>query len=196
MFAFLSLGFQNTFAQQTDTVKHQWYIPTSAVLQHAGSIGYFSAGVGYKLNNSGKSTLDLLYGFVPAKFGGDLNVITAKFAWRPLKINIKDWAQINPINPGVFLSYHAGSKFDSTWDDDNYPVGYYWWSTAFRPHVSLSTEVKLDTKKILPKLKIKSLSIYSEFNTNELYGISYFLNPRDLNITSIFKLGIGTRVEF
>ena len=194
--AFLLIGYQHSFAQSENQEKHHWYVPTSAVLQHAGSIGFFSTGVGYKLNNSGKSTLDLLYGFVPAKFGGDLNVVSAKFAWRPFKINMKDWAQIHPANPRFFLSYHAGGDFDSRWDDDEYPDGYYWWSTAFRPHLSLSTEIKFNTKKLLPNLKIKSISLYSEFNTNELYAISYFQNHHDLDITGIFKLGIGTRVEF
>ncbi|MFC5283358.1 hypothetical protein [Pedobacter alpinus] len=194
--ALLFFGLKYSYAQTADTVKHKWFIPTSAVLQHAGSIGYFSTGIGYKLNKRGKSTLDLLYGFVPAKFGGDLSLITAKFAWRPFKINVKDWAQIYPVNPGVFLSYHAGGDFDTKWDDDNYPDGYYWWSTALRPHISISTELKLDAKKLVPNLRIKYISLYSEFNTNELYGISYFLNPRDLNITGIFKLGIGTRVTF
>lgn len=187
---------QFTYAQELESEKHKWYVPTSAVLQHAGSIGMFSLGAGYKLNNSGKSTLDISYGYVPAKYGGDLNILAAKFAYRPYSIRIKNWGTLYPTNPGVFLSYHAGGDFDSRWDDDEYPDGYYWWSTAFRPHVSLSTEFKLDAIKLLPKLGVKSISIYSEFNTNELYGISYFQNSHDLDITGIFKLGIGTRVEF
>lgn len=194
--ALLTLSVQFAYAQNAEVQKRSWYVPSSAVLQHAGSIGFFSAGAGFKLNKSGKSTLDLTYGYVPAKFGGDLNIIAAKFAYRPYGIKIKNWGVLYPTNPGVFLSYHAGGDFDSTWDDDEYPKGYYWWSTAFRPHISLSTEFKLDAKKLLPNLRVKSISLYSEFNTNELYGISYFQNPHDLNITGIFKLGIGTRVEF
>ncbi|WP_442795473.1 hypothetical protein [Pelobium manganitolerans] len=187
----------SVFAQNTtSTVRHHWYVPRSAVLQHAGSIGYFSVGASYKLNKSGNSTLDFTYGYVPVKFGGDLNIITTKFTYRPYHFKIKDWGTLYPTNPGIFFSYHAGGDYDSTWDDDNYPKGYYWWSTAIRPHISLSTELKLNARKLLPNLHIKSLSLYSEFNTNELYAISYFQNPRDLNLTGIFKLGLGTRVEF
>lgn len=196
LFALLLLCVQLGYAQDSAIKKQKWFIPTSAVLQHAGSIGMFSLGAGYKLSDSGNSTLDIAYGYIPAKYGGDLNIITAKFAYRPYGIKIKNWGTLYPTNPGAFLTYHGGGNFDSSWDDDEYPKGYYWWSTAFRPHVSLSTEFKLDAKKLLPNLGIKSLSFYSEFNTNELYGISYFQNPHDLNITRIFKLGIGTRVEF
>ncbi|HEX7365748.1 MAG TPA: hypothetical protein VF273_01565 [Pelobium sp.] len=196
LFAVLYLCAQLGYAQDLETKEHKWYVPSSVVLQHAGSIGMFNLAAGYKLNKSGKSTLDIGYGYVPAKYGGDLNILSAKFAYRPYGIRIKNWGTLYPTNPGVFLTYHAGGDFDSTWDDDDYPKGYYWWSTAFRPHISLSTEFKLDAKKLLPNLGVKSISIYSEFNTNELYGISYIQNSHDLDITGIFKLGIGTRVEF
>ena len=196
LFALLLLSAHLSYAQDSGVKKHKWFVPTSTVFQHAGSIGMFSLGAGYKINSSGKSTLDISYGYVPAKYGGDLNVLAAKFAYRPYGIKIKNWGTLYPTNPGVFLSYHAGGDFDSRWDDDNYPDGYYWWSTAFRPHISLSTEFKLDAKKLLPNLGVKSISLYSEFNTNELYAISYIQNSHDLDITGIFKLGIGTRVEF
>lgn len=194
--AFVIFAFHFAKAQDLPVKKHKWYVPSSAILQHAGSIGFFSVGTGYKLNNSGNSTLDIAYGYVPAKYGGDLNIVTAKFTYRPYGFKIKDWGTLYPTNPGVFLTYHAGGDFDSKWDDDEYPDGYYWWSTAFRPHISLSTEFKLDAKKLLPNLGVKAISLYSEFNTNELYAISYFQNPRDLDITGIFKLGIGARIEF
>lgn len=195
-FAALFLCVKFCYAQDSAIKKHNWYLPTSTILQHAGSIGMFSFGAGYKLNNSGKSTLDIAYGYVPENYGGDLSILSAKFAYRPYGIKIKNWGTLYPTNPGVFLTYHGGSDYDSTWDDNEYPKGYYWWSTAFRPHISLSTEFKLDAKKLLPNLGVKSISVYSEFNTNELYAVSYFQNPRDLDITGIFKLGIGTRVEF
>ena len=196
LFGFAVCGFQFAKAQELRVEKHKWYVPTSALLQHAGSIGFFSVGVGYKLNDGGKSTLDIGYGYVPAKYGGDLNIISAKFIYRPYGIKIRNWGTLYPTNAGAFLTYHAGSEFDSKWDDDDYPKGYYWWSTAFRPHIALSTEFKLDAKNLLPTQGIKAISLYSEFNTNELYAISYFQNPRDLDLTEIFKLGIGVRIEF
>ena len=190
----LFIGFSAAKAQ--DTTKRHWLVPSSVVIQHAGSIGYFSVSAGYYLNKSHNMSLDLGYGYVPAKFGGDLNIVSGKFIWRPFSFDVKDWGSIRPFNPGFMLSYHAGSDFDSSWDDDEYPEGYYWWSTAIRPHILFGTEIVLNAKKIFPKTKLKSLTLYSEFNTNELYAVSYFQNRHDLTLRKIFKLGLGARIAF
>jgi hypothetical protein len=195
LFASLLLFNVSLFGEEK-AKKRSFWIPKNVTLQHAGSIGYFSAGFGYNLNKSGKSTLDFMYGNVPESKGGDLNIFTTKFAWRPFNIPIKDWAIIHPINPGIFISYHRGKNFDSKWDDVNYPKGYYWWSTAIRPHISFTTEVKIDAKKILKNTKIKHISFYNEINTNELYFISYIQNNRTLSLTQVFKLGLGAKVYF
>ncbi|WP_304065931.1 hypothetical protein [Pedobacter glucosidilyticus] len=184
-----------TAQQDTMQTKH-WLIPKSVITQYAGSIGYLSAGVGYNLNKSGNSTLDIHYGHVPASKGGSLHIVTAKFAYRPFHVKINQHTTLSPLNPGFFLSYHAGSNFDSTWDDNNYPKGYYWWSTAFRPHLSLSTELSLKSEKKLKSIGIKKLSFYSEFNTNELYFVSLFQNSTYLKLHDIFKLGFGSRIYF
>lgn len=194
---FMLLFLAQTAKAQEDSIRPKhWIIPKSAITQYAGSIGFFSAGIGYNVNRSGNSTLDLHYGHVPASKGGSLHIITAKFAYRPFHIKINNNTTLSPLNPGFFLSYHAGSNFDSTWDDDNYPKGYYWWSTAFRPHISLSNELSFKSEKILKLTGIKKLSFYSEFNTNELYFVSFFQNSRYLGLNDIFKLGFGTRIYF
>lgn len=191
LFAFIFIMWGRTSAQFPKEL-----IPTSAVVQYAGSIGYLSAGIGYELFHNERGSLDLMYGRVPEKKGGKLDILAVKFAYRPIEVKLNNWANLYPINPGVFVSYHLGPKFNFQWDKDVYEKGYYWWSSALRPHVSLGTEVKLNTSKVLPSLRLKSLSFYSEFNTNELYLISYFQNTDGLSLTDIFKLGIGMRIEF
>ncbi|TQM52427.1 hypothetical protein BDE36_4243 [Arcticibacter tournemirensis] len=171
-------------------------IPKDVIVQHAGSIGYFSVGAGYRLFKNKRGNLDFNYGFVPENKGGTLHIISAKFVYRPFEIKLKDWAKLYPLNPGAFVSYHYGKEFDFYWDKSQYDEGYYWWSSAIRPHISFSNEIKLDSKKLFGSGKIKSLSIYSEFNTNDLYMVSYVLNTKDLSLTDIFKLGIGIRLGF
>jgi hypothetical protein len=170
-------------------------IPKDVTIQHAGSIGFMSAGFGYPVFKNKRGHLDFNYGFVPEKRGGELHVLSAKFNYRPWEIQLTDGIKFYPANPGFFVSYHLGPQFDLYWDKDTYEDGYYWWSTALRPHLSLSTEVKLDTQKFLKTDKIKGISIYSEVNTNELYMVSYFQNVGALSITDIFKFGIGLRVH-
>lgn len=169
-------------------------VPKEAVIQYAGSIGYLSAGAGYHLFKNKRGSLDFHYGFVPKAKGGDLHIVSAKFAYRPVEIRLKKLGSIYPVNPGVFLSYHFGKEFDLHWDKSQYEEGYYWWSSALRPHLSISNELKLDAIKLLRGSKIRSVSIYSEFNTNELYLISYLQNMSGLHLTDIFKLGFGLKI--
>ncbi len=171
-------------------------IPKTAIIQYAGSIGYLSAGAGYPLFKNKRGNLDFNYGFVPAGKGGPLHIASIKFAYRPIEIKLKDWGRIYPLNPGAFLSYHFGKEFDLHWDKSQYEKGYYWWSSALRPHISVSNELKLNGKKLFRGSKINSLSIYSEFNTNELYMVSYLQNMGGLGLSDIFKLGFGVRLGF
>ena len=182
---------------QTDSLqlKKSFWIPRGAVFQHGGSIGFLSAAISYNINKSGTGTLDFYYGNVPRSKGGTLNILASKVMWRPFKIKLGQDIVFHPFNPGIFLSYHMGRNFDATWDDNEYPKGYYWWSTAFRPHIAIANELKFRTGKFTNN-SIKYVSIYNEFNTNELYLISYLQNIHDLNLHKIFKLGLGIRAYF
>lgn len=170
-------------------------VPDNAVLQYGGSIGYGSIGGGYDLFK-GKGNLDLIYGFVPKSKGGTLHIATAKFAYRPLKINVKKVAAVYPLNPGVFLSYHAGKQFNLTWDEEQYPDGYYWWSPALRTHLSLSSELRLNTRQLFHDPGIKQVGLYYELNTNDLYAASWFQNRKTMSFYDIVKSGFGIRIYF
>ena len=54
----------------TDTIHYRprWFLPRHAKIQYAGSIGFFSAGAGYRLWEVYEPTL--LYGFLSENFGG------------------------------------------------------------------------------------------------------------------------------
>ncbi len=171
-------------------------IPDDIIVQHAGSIGFISAGVGYEIFKNKKGNIDLLYGYVPESKGGTLHIITSKFAYRPFQFKIGKWGTIYPLNPGIFVSYTIKRGLSITWDKDQYPKGYYWWPEAIRLHPSLSNELYLKADHLLPKARIKAVILYSEFNTNDLYLISWVNNQRALSLTDIFKLGYGIRVKF
>ncbi|WP_235048413.1 hypothetical protein [Arcticibacter svalbardensis] len=194
--SFLMVAASLMLATRSSAQFPKFLIPKSVVSQYAGSIGFVSVGAGYELFKNDRGSLDFNYGYIPKNKGGVLHILAAKFAYRPIEIKVNKWAKLYPVNPGAFISYHFGPQFDTQWDKDTYEKGYYWWSTAVRPHISIGTELKLDAKKILPSLGVKALRVYSEFNTNELYLISYYQNVGSLSITDIFKLGFGVRVDF
>ncbi len=171
-------------------------IPDHAIVQFAGSIGYFSGGIGYDLFKNERGNLDFNYGFVPGSKGGVLNIATVKFAYRPWAIKVGDWAKIYPVNPGLFVTYTFHDELSYKFSLDQYPKNYYYWSEAIRPHLSVSNEIELNAQKILRGTKIKAVSIYSEFNTNDYYVINYFQNMSALHVADIFQLGIGLRIKF
>lgn len=171
-------------------------IPQTALVQHAGSIGYNTIGIGYNLFGNKLGSLDLTYGHVPKSKGGKLDIFAAKFAYRPINVKLGEFGVLNVINPGAFISYHPGGKFHTTLDRDQYPAGYYWWSSAVRFHLSASTELRVNTPKKWSRTGIEQISVYSEFNTNELYAVSWFINREHLPLRDIFKLGFGVKAYF
>ncbi len=187
--AFIILYSANVQAQK-------FLIPRTATIQRAGSIGYNSFGVGYNLFGNKRGSLDLAWGYVPESKGGRQDIFAAKFAYRPVRIKLKDFGELNLANPGVFVTHHPGGKFHTTLNKDQYPAGYYWWSSAVRFHISASTELKINTPKRLVKTGVEHLAVYGEFNTNELYAVSWFKNRDHLPLRDIFKLGFGVKAYF
>ncbi|RZK38450.1 MAG: hypothetical protein EOO90_22215 [Pedobacter sp.] len=166
--------------------------PDQVNLQYAGSIGYISGGIGYNFFKE-KTALSFHYGFVPESEGGWMSIFTAKFEYKPFSIKIKDKIVIHPFNPVFFPSYTSGDNFDYQFDTNQYRKGYYFWSSALRLHLGAGTEIKILNNK---KAAFKSVSIYAEANTNDLYAISWFENRTSTPVYAMFKLGYGMRLNF
>lgn len=174
-------------AQRSDALK-----PDFIVLQHAGSIGFISTGIGYSVFKE-KGRASLHYGFVPKPLGGPLNILSAKVFFEPLSLPVWHRVTMNPIDFGIMGSYHYGSGYESRWPSDQYPEGYYWWNPAIRVHVGMESSVTIRFKKDHP---LRSASAYIEFNTNELYLVSYLQNTRTIRFMDIVKIGTGARLYF
>lgn len=167
-------------------------IPDFGVVQYAGSIGYFSVGAGYDIFKD-KGRMSLHYGYTPPAKGGPLNIIATKFFYEPFIINITDKVVLQPADIGLMISYHAGNNFSTSWPSHRYPEGYYWWKTSLRLHLALESSFTLifDDKSFF-----KKFTGYAEFNTNELYVVSYVTNSHALSFADIIKIGIGARLNF
>jgi len=166
-------------------------IPDYINIQYGGSIGYMSGGIGYYFFNE-KTTASVHYGFVPESEGGSINILTTKFDYKPFSIKLGKDLIFKPINPVVFVSYTLGRNFDKEFDPDQYPDGYYWWSTALKIHLGFSTELKILGSD---KSTIKAVSVYAETNTNDLYAVSWFENRTTTSFTKIFFWGYGVRLH-
>jgi hypothetical protein len=193
---FLLIILHLAFSRQGSAQKLRFLIPDGVIVQHAGSIGYFSGGINYDLFNNHKGSLDVMFGVVPESKGGGFTTLNTKFAYRPFEIKINDWLIVHPLNPGAFFSYTLDKDFDLTWDKGQYLKGYYYWSEALHFHISFGSEIKLLTTGLRASTKVKSLTFYYEVNTNEMYIVNYVQNKKALSVTDIFKAGIGIKASF
>jgi len=166
--------------------------PDQVGIQYAGSIGYASFGIGYNLFKE-KTALSFHYGYVPEVKGGELHIAAVKFEYKPFAIAIGKQLIFHPFNPVVFLSYTIGKNFAFKFDKDQYMDDYYFWSPALREHLGFSSELKILGDK---SSKIKSISLYTESNTNDLYMVSWYANRTTIPIYKIFHLGFGVRMNF
>lgn len=165
-------------------------LPDHATFQHAGSIGFVSAGFGYQLSR--KTALTIHYGFVPKSRGGELNIVAGKILYNTYSFRISRNLTFDPFRAGLMLSYHFGREFRTRWPSYRYPEGYYWWKTSLRAHLVTQTSLTFQ----LEGKRVHSVTGYIEFNTNELYFISYLKNRHALSLADIIKAGYGVRINF
>lgn len=183
-----------SFAQEELPVEksRKWYMPDHLKLQFAGNIGFMSGGPGYLSRNKTLET-DVLFGFLPQKFGGDaLVTLTAKTTYSPWRIALKNNYYVVPFSLGFYLSYTFGPQFDSKWPS-YYPAGYYWWATSFRPGAYFGGKVGRD---IVVRKRKRGLELYYELGTYDLILISYAQNPKYLSPGKIVNLAFGVKMGF
>lgn len=186
---FLSVA---AFAQeaQIEEKRPKWFVPNHFKLQFAGNIGFMSGGPGYASKNKTLET-DLMFGFLPRKFGGDaLITITAKTTYSPWRIPLKNTYYIAPFSLGAYLSYTFGSQFDSKWPS-YYPSGYYWWATSIRPAAYIGGKVGRDFKVNRQR---KTFELYYELGSYDLLMISYIQNREYLKLSDIVNLSFGLKM--
>jgi len=159
-------------------------------VQYAGSLGYANVGAGYDVFNQ-KGRLSFHYGYLPTGKGGSFHIAAAKLMYSPFSAKaFHEKLVIRPLDFGTFVSYHFGSRFASRWSPWRYPEGYYWWRTSLRIHLAFEQSLTYTFKES----SIQSVAFYSEWNTNELYLVSYLQNTKSLDLPDIFQLGLGVRV--
>jgi hypothetical protein len=168
----------------------KWYIPDHLKMQFAGNIGFISGGPGYLSRNKTLET-DLLFGFMPKKYGGDaLVTITGKTTYSPWRIPVKNASYIVPFSIGAYLSYTFGPQFDTKWPS-YYPSGYYWWATSFRPGAFVGGKIGHEITSVKRR---KGLELYYELGSYDLLMISYVQNTKYLKLSDIISLSLGVKM--
>ncbi|MCU0422694.1 MAG: hypothetical protein MUC81_07760 [Bacteroidia bacterium] len=173
IFISLSAGAQRTFY---------------GVGQYAGSIGYFSIGVGVTSKKQ-KAHHELLFGHTPKEFGGPLDKLTYKYSWYPFSIKLSKHSDFYPINPTLFAALNFGDRFGLQQSYKKYDHDYYWWSPGLRFHGGIN--MAFSTTSLFKKTKT---IFYLEANTNDRYITTYYDNTGNMGLGDLFYLGLGIKV--
>jgi hypothetical protein len=191
LFFMLGLFLSSGYAATLDRVKP--FLPDHCKLQFAGSIGFLSTGIGYTFLNN-RIDLELYYGFVPS-FAGNyfLHSVTLKNGYHFLRKKLKHTWSITPLSIGLFTNYAFGDQF-YLFLPKNYPDGYFFWSSALRCHIFLGTDMEKTLSR--PFMCIRQVGGYLEFNSNDLYLVSFFGNIDYFSILDIIRMGMGMKISF
>jgi len=148
--------------------------------QYAGSIGKFSAGIGWNYGKDHWET-DLLLGFIPKNTDRHaMATLTLKQNYLPWKVPVHEQFVFEPLNCGLFLNTLLDDDF---WvkEPDRYPNGYYGFSTKVRIHVFLGERITYKFKQ--QNIFAESVSFFYELSTSDLYLINAvansYLKPKD-----------------
>jgi hypothetical protein len=164
--------------------------PHFVVTQFEGSSGALSLGFGYNVFK-GKARASIQYGVVP-KDNVSISVLSAKFFVRPVTLTIWNRIRMNPVDFGVISSFNYGSSFKNKQDAPD-PAISYWWQPAFRNHFGMESSMTYQFPK---DHTLRSITGYIEFNTNELYFVSFIRNLDEVRFQDVVKIGTGARISF
>ncbi|WP_085536563.1 hypothetical protein [Massilibacteroides vaginae] len=159
--------------------------------QYAGSIGKYSAGLGWSYGKDHWET-DLLLGYIPKNTDRHaMATLTLKQNYLPWKIPVYEQFVFEPLNCGLFLNTLLDSDF---WvkEPDRYPKGYYGFSTKVRIHVFMGERITYKFKR--QDLYVKSVSLFYELSTSDLYLINAFTNSY-LKPKDYLSLAFGVKVQ-
>lgn len=172
-----------SYENRVNRLESHWnaIIPQYFKIQYAGSMGFMSAGTGWRYA-SNKLETDVLVGFLP-KYD-DTNykfTLTFKQNYMPWSLQTRyDRVSVEPLACGLYVNSILDDRFWKS-EPDRYPSDYYKFSTRIRLNLFLGQRITID---LTGKSKIhRSVTLFYELSTCDLYFISAvtnsYLKPKD-----------------
>lgn len=168
-------------------------IPTHAVVQNAGNMGLVSAGLGWDYGNE-KWETQLLFGYIPP-YESNRGKLTSTIKQNFIPWNVslgQGWA-LEPLTSSLYINTVYGSEFWRS-QPSRYPAKYYQFlSTKFRLNIALGQRI---TRTCFPSRKVglKSISLFYEVSTCDIYVRSFFIGS-DTPWTSLIGLSLGLKFQ-
>lgn len=168
-------------------------IPTQHVIQFCGNMGIVSAGIGWDYGKHRQWETHLLLGVIPKYDSRRVKItMTLKQNYIPWSVYINDGWSMEPLQCGLYLNTVFGHDF-WTKQPTKYESGYYPFSTRLRPNVFVGERF---TKSIPNNRRkyIKSLSLFYELSTNDIY-IMHYVHTGSIGFWDLFGLSIGIKAQ-
>lgn len=188
---------QNGYDRRIEKYQNQWIklIPTHTKMQYAGGMGLISLGAGWDYGKNNQWETDVFLGFLP-RYSTKENKITftLKQNYIPWKVDLgkdNDFF-LEPMACGLYINTILNGDFWVS-EPDKYPNGYYSFSTRMRFNIYIGQRIgyKIPENK---RFFAKSISLFYELSTNDLYMVSAFSNPY-LKPTDYLRLSFGVKFQ-
>ncbi len=188
-----TLTAQTTYEQRVERYTSAWnkIIPRYTKLQYAGSMGMFSAGVGWNYGRNHWET-DFLLGFVPRNADRHaMMTVTLKQNYLLTQIPLYKNLSFEPLACGLYLNTLLDDDF---WvkNPDKYPKGYYTFSTRIRAHVFIGQRFTLNLNT--EKARNRAITFFYELSSCDLYLINAFTNNY-LKPSDYLSLSFGLKLQ-
>lgn len=183
------------YEKRVDSYQTLWnkLIPNYTKMQFAGGMGLLSFGTGWDYGKNDQWETDVFLGFLP-KFDSDKFRITftLKQNFIPWKLDLGKNFSMDPLSCSFYVNTIFGNEYWMS-EPDKYPDNYYRFSTKMRFNLSLGQRF---TYTIPPEKRrsSKSITVFYELGTNELYIISAAGNSY-LKPTDYIKLSLGVKFQ-
>jgi hypothetical protein len=170
--------------QSKSSTPVRWYTPHFIPIQFAGNIGFLSAGVGYEARKQNYQ-LAIVYGFVPAKFGGvSVHSFTAKNSFPIHRFFIDKNRTIIPYG-AIGLNVEVGGRSFLTLPD-NMPAGYY----DFPKSTHLIGSVGAKYRHTMDRPSVNAVEVFAEITTVDAY-VWYKTMSDDVKWRQILSGAVG-----
>lgn len=184
----------NTESIRTKELKRTAFslVPSSYMVQYAGSIGLLSTGAGWDYGRSKQWSTDFLVGYVP-KYDTDRPklTLTLRQSYTPWKIRLNKQLTYHPLRTGAYLNTTLGKQF---WykEPDKYPNSYYRFSTRLRINIFAGQDFSYKIKS--SSSYFEGIKFYYDLHTSDLYLISRVQN-KYLKFDDYIGLALGVKLQ-
>lgn len=168
------------------------FVPDTYTLQHGGSIGLVSVGLGWDYGRSSQWSTEGLMGYVPA-YDTDRKKITLTLrqTYTPWKKSFGDNFNYEILRTGLYINTTLGRQFWFS-SPEKYPTNYYTFSTKVRVNVFIGQSIGYKFKS--QSSFFEGMQFYYDLHTTDFNLISRVQNNY-LSDKNYFGIALGMKMK-